>query len=298
MKIKKRIDIGYYVVEGARSIVSHSLMSFAAVCMIVACLVIMGSFALVAVNANQMLGQLESENEFKTYIDETYTDEQIAALQKQVEAVPNVDTVTFVTKEQAKVDFLVKHGDDGLYADLPDSVFRDRFTIHVSDLEQFQQTVDAVNALPGIADYAAEPEIAEGFVMIRNVASALATILIVILVIISLFIISNTIRLATFTRREEIAIMKMCGATNWFVRWPFIFEGLMLGLMGGAVAFFIQWGIYAAIYNAMAEGGFMTLFPLITFKALAGRVLGAFFAAGAVIGGGGSVVAIRKFLQV
>jgi len=298
MKIKKRIDIGYYVAEGARSIVSHRLMSFAAVCMIVACLVIMGSFTLVAVNANRMLGQLESENEFKTYIDETYTDQQIAELQKQVEAVPNVDSVTFTSKEQAKEAYLKDKENDGLYASLPDEVFRDRFTVHVSDLEQFQQTVDAVKALPGIADYAAEPEIAEGFVMIRNVASALATILIVILVVISLFIISNTIRLATFTRRDEIAIMKMCGATNWFIRWPFVFEGLMLGLLGGAAAFFLQWGIYAAIYNAMTEGGITTLFPLIPFQVLAGRVLGAFLAAGAVIGGGGSVVAIRKFLQV
>ncbi len=296
--MKKRIDVGYYVAEGARSIVSHGLMSFAAVCMIVACLVIMGSFTLVAVNADQMLGQLESENEFKTYIDETYTDQQIAELQKKVEAVPNVDRVVFTTKEQAKADFLEGRGENGLYAGLPDDVFRDRFTIYVSDLEQFQQTVDAVCALPGVADYQAEPEIAEAFVMIRNVASALATILIVILVVISLFIISNTIRLATFTRREEIAIMKMCGATNWFVRWPFVFEGLMLGALGALAAFFLQWGIYAAIYNAMAKSGIMTLFPLITFQALAGRVLGAFLAAGALIGGCGSVVAIRKFLQV
>lgn len=92
--------------------------------------------------------------------------------------------------------------------------------------------------------------------------------------------------------------MKMCGATNWFIRWPFVIEGLMLGVMGAVVAFFIQWGIYTAIYEAMVRGGLMALFPLITFKALAVRVLQAFLLAGAVIGGCGSVVAIRKFLQV
>jgi len=298
MKIKKRIDIGYYIAEGARSIVSHGLMSFAAVCMIIACLVIMGSFAMVAINAEQMLSQAESENEFKVYIDETYTEQQITELQKKVAAVANVDSVEFSTKEQAKADFLKKHGNDGLYADMPDDVFRDRFTIRVFDLEQFQQTVDAVCALPGVADHQAEPEVAEGFVMIRNVASALATILIGILVVISLFIISNTIRLATFTRREEIAIMKMCGATNWFIRWPFIFEGLMLGVTGGVIAYFIQWGIYAAIYDAMARGGFMTLFPLISFQTLSKTILEVFLGSGAIIGGGGSVLAIRKFLQV
>lgn len=105
------------------------------------------------------------------------------------------------------------------------------------DIELFEQTVDQVAALPGIANHRAETEIAEGFVMVRNVATAIATILIVILVVISLFIIANTTKLATFSRREEIAIMKMCGATNSFVRWPFVFEGLILGLIGALIAF-------------------------------------------------------------
>lgn len=296
--MRKRLNLGYYVVESARSIVSHRLMSFAAVCMIVACLVIMGSFTLVALNAERMLERLESQNEFLAFIDETYTDEQIAVLQTQVEAVPNVASVTFTSKEDAKAAYLQGHENDGLYASLPDTVFRDRFAVYVSDLEQFSQTVQEVSELPGVADYYAEPEIADGFVMIRNVASALATILIVILVIISLFIIFNTIRLATFTRQEEIAIMKMCGATNWFVRWPFVFEGLILGLVGAVIAFFLQWGVYEALYNAIVQSGAIQLFPLLTFQSVAFQVLGVFAVAGCVIGGGGSVLAIRKFLQV
>ena len=95
--MKKRIDFGYFVVEGARSIVSHRLMSFAAVCMIVACLVIMGAFSMVALNADRVMGQFEDENEFLAYIDEAYTDERIAQLQKQVEAMDNVASVTFIT---------------------------------------------------------------------------------------------------------------------------------------------------------------------------------------------------------
>jgi cell division transport system permease protein len=272
-------------------------MSFAAVCMIVACLIIMGSFSLVAVNANQMLGQLESENEFLAYIDETYTDAQIQALMVQIEQMDNVASVTFTSKEDAKSVYLKGH-DDGLYQSLPDEVFRDRFAIHVTDLEQFSETVAAVAALDGIVNYRAEPEIADGFVMVRNVASALATILVVILVIISLFIIANTIKLATFTRRDEIAIMKMCGATNWFIRWPFVVEGLILGLTGAVVAFFLMWVIYTAIYTAIADSGALTLFALIPFKSMAWNVLGVFAVTGVVIGAGGSVLAIRKFLQV
>ena len=296
--MKKRIDFGYFVVEGARSIVSHRLMSFAAVCMIVACLVIMGAFSMVALNADRVMGQFEDENEFLAYIDETYTDEQITQLQKQVEAMDNVASVTFITKEEARATYLEGHENDGLYQSLPDTVFRDRFSIHVKDLEQFDATVTAVAQLPGIADYAAAPEIADGLVMVRNVASALATILVVILVVISLFIIANTIKLATFTRREEIAIMKMCGATNWFVRWPFIFEGMLLGLMGAILAFFLQWGIYAVIVQAIDGFGGLQLVAIIPFRALWTRVAGAFAVTGLVIGAGGSLLAIRKFLQV
>ena len=296
--MKKRIDFGYFVAEGARSIVSHRLMSFAAVCMIVACLVIMGAFSLVALNADRIMGQFESENEFLAYIDETYTDEQIAQLQAQVEALDNVSSVTFITKEEARADYLEGHENDGLYQSLPDEVFRDRFSIHVADLDRFDETVDEVAAMDGIADYMAVPEIADGLVMVRNVASALASILVVILVIISLFIISNTIKLATFTRREEIAIMKMCGATNWFVRWPFVIEGMILGVVGALVSFFLLWGIYASIYNAVVASGALTLFALVTFQSVAWPLLGIFLLAGVIIGAGGSVFAIRKFLQV
>lgn len=296
--MRRRFNFGYFLTEGARSIRSHGLMSFAAVCMIVACLLIMGSFTLIAVNANHMLGDLESENVFLAYIDETYTREQCAKLQEQVEAIPNVGEVTFITKEEAKAAYLEGREDVELYSSLPDEVFRDRFSIHVVDIELFEQTVDEVCSLTGIVNHRAETEIAEGFVMVRNIAAAIATILIAILVIISLFIIANTTRLATFTRREEIAIMKMCGATNSFVRWPFVFEGLILGVTGALIAFFAQWGVYSLIDRAVLEYGAQTLLVILPFQEMAWKVLGCFILAGCVIGAGGSAVTIRKFLQV
>ena len=296
--MKNRFNFGYFISEGFRSIFSHGLMSFAAVCMIVACLLIMGSFSLVAINADKMLSQAEDENEFLAFIDETYTDAQIQQLQNQVLELDNVDSVTFVTKEEAKDTYLEGHEDDGLYANIPDDVFRDRFSIHVVDLELFEQTVDQVRALPGIANIRAAGELAEGFVTVRNVATVIAVVLVLILAAVSLFIISNTIRLATFARREEIAIMKMCGATNGFVRWPFVFEGLMLGIAGALISFFAQWGIYTAIYRAVVANGAIGMFPLITFTDIWAQVLGIFMLAGALIGACGSGFAIRKFLQV
>lgn len=296
--MRRRFNFSYFLSESVRSIRSHGLMSFAAVCMVLACLLIMGSFALVAVNADRMLGDLESENVFLAYIDETYTDAQIEALQSRIEGMDNVAEVTFISKEEAKQNYMDGREDSELFSSVPDEVFRDRFSIHVVDIELFEQTVDQVAALPGIANHRAETEIAEGFVMVRNVATAIATILIVILVVISLFIIANTTKLATFSRREEIAIMKMCGATNSFVRWPFVFEGLILGLIGALIAFFVEWGIYALVCKAIVDANALSFIAVIPFQNMAWNVLGSFLLAGALIGGVGSALAIRKFLQV
>lgn len=295
---RSRFIPGYFIKEGFQSIFSHGLMSFAAVCMIVACLIIMGSFSLVAINADQMLGTLEDENEFLAYIDETYSDAEIENLLSRVERLPNVASVEFVTREEAKETYLAGHANDGLYAELPDEVFRDRLAIRVEDLSLFSATVRSVEGLNGVAEIRAESNIAEGFVTVRNVASAIATILVVILVAVSLFIITNTVRLATFARREEIAIMKMCGATNSFVRWPFVIEGLILGMFGAVFAFFLQWLIYSLLYTAVVNSGAITLFALVPFSSVWGTMLLCFLAAGAVIGAGGSGLAIRRFLRI
>ena len=295
---RRRFSFGYFVKEGFRSIFSHGLMSFAAVCMIVACLIIMGSFSLVAINADQMLGTLEAENEFLAYVDETYTDEQIEDLISRVKRLSNVASVTFVTREEAKAAYLEGHAGEGLYANLPDEVFRDRLAIRVTDLNKFAETVEAVSQMKGVVNHRAESDLAEGFVTVRNVATAIASILVAMLAAVSLFIIANTIRLATFARREEIAIMKMCGATNGFIRWPFIIEGLLLGLFGAVIAFLLQWLIYVLLYRAVVESGAITLFSLVVFSSIWKQVLGMFLLGGVLIGAFGSGFAIRRFLQV
>ena len=294
----RRINLGYFIKEGFLSVFSHGLMSFAAVCMIVACLIIMGSFSLLAMNVDENLQRLEDDNEFLAYIDEEYTDAQIAALVEQVRSLPNVARADFITREEAKAAFHAKYGSDGLYANLPDDVFRDRISVHVEDLERFNETVEAVGGLPGVVNKRAEGALAEGFVAVRNAVTAVAWVLVAILAAVSLFIIANTIRLATFARRDEIAIMKMCGATDWFVRAPFIVEGLILGIMGALVAFLLQWAVYGAVSRAITDSGALALFHLVAFRDMWKWVLGVFLAAGAAIGAVGSGFAIRRFLQV
>jgi cell division transport system permease protein len=122
--------------------------------------------------------------------------------------------------------------------------------------------------------------------------------LIVILFVVSVFIISNTIKLTTFDRREEIAIMRMVGATNSFIRWPFVYEGFLLGILSAVIAFFLQWGLYAAVAQGVDTNDTLQLFRIIPFRQLWNVVAGSFAVAGLIMGVGGSLSAIRKFLQV
>ena len=291
-------DFGYFAHEGLSNMFSHGFMSFAAIGITVACLLIMGTFTLVAVNANGLLEDLEQENEILAYVDDTYTEAESKALQKKLEAVPNVASATYISKRQATEDFAAKYPDEELFQGLDPEIFRDRYAIKVADLERQGETVEQIQSIPGIAKISAHEEIAGGFVTVRNVATVVCVALIAILFVVSVFIISNTIKLTTFDRREEIAIMRMVGATNGFIRWPFVYEGFLFGILGAVIAFFLQWGLYEAVSRGVANNDTLQLIRIIPFEQLWAPVAEVFAGAGIIIGVGGSLSAIRKFLQV
>ena len=291
-------DIGYFAHEGLSNMFSHGFMSFAAVGITVACLLIMGTFTLVAVNANELLRDLEQENEILAYVDDSYDEAQARALEKKLLSIPNVASATFISKEEAMENFVEQYPDEALFQDLDPEILRDRYAIKITDLEQIRQTKETVEGIPGIARVNAYEEIAGGFITVRNVATVICVALIAILFVVSVFIISNTIKLTTFDRRDEIAIMRMVGATNGFIRWPFVYEGFMMGLLGAVIAFFSQWGLYEAVTRGVDNNDTLQLIHVIPFQELWVPVAVVFAAAGILIGVGGSLSAIRKFLQV
>lgn len=298
-KPRRGWNLGYFLREGFISIFRHGLMSFAAVCMTVACLLIMGTFTLVAVNLDANFQELERSNEFSAYLDESLSDDQARGLEEMLLAVPNVRQVQFVDRQQVLEDFRAERPDEeGLFELLPDDTFRHRFRVYVTDLEQLEATVRAVEGVSGVAATSSFIEGAEGMIALRNVAAGVALILVAILAVVSLFIIANTLRLATFYRRDEIAIMRMCGATNGFICWPFVAEGAMLGLFSAALAFGLQWCIYNMIAKAMATAGQLSFLVVVDFRLLWLGVLTAFCGGGLLIGVLGSLLAIRRFLKV
>ena len=187
-------DFRYFFHEGLSNMFSHGFMSFAAIGITVACLLIMGTFTLVAVNANELLRTLEQENEILAYVDDSYSEAQAKALKRTLEAIPNVASATFISKEEAMESFTAQYPDEALFQDLDPEILRDRFAIKVVDLQQQSATVEAVKAVEGIAKVNAYEEIAGGFITVRNVATVVCVALIAILFVVSVFIISNTIK--------------------------------------------------------------------------------------------------------
>ena len=195
-------------------------------------------------------------------------------------------------------NYIEKYDGDELYGDLPADVFRHRYVIHVTDPDRIMETKTAVEQVTGIAKARADQAVAEGFTTARNVASIISIALIAILLLVSVFIISNTIKLTTFDRRDEIAIMKMVGATNGFIRWPFVFEGLLLGLFSAVIAFGLQWLLYTAVARGIGTSDSLQILTVIPFEQIWQPVALVFLGAGILVGVGGSLTAIRRFLRV
>ena len=297
MKINR---FGYLIKEGLLSIFTHGFMSFACVMVIVACLLIMGVFSVLAYVVDVNIDNLEQQNEILAFVDENLSDEESLEIGKRLEALDNVKSIEYITRQQAMDNFIAEHQEEDreMFSDLTPSVFRSRYVIYLEDLALMDRTDEAVKAVNGIAETSASLELSRGFIALRNVVTIVSVILIVVLMVVSVFIIHNTIKLATFSRREEIGLVKMVGASNSFIRCPFVVEGLILGLLGGAIAFFVLWGVYQLACDKIMTGIMANILVIPDFRSIMYPILIIYLAIGLVVGTFGSNIAIRKFLKV
>jgi cell division transport system permease protein len=188
--------------------------------------------------------------------------------------------------------------DSSLLEDLDADVLRDRYIVYLDDISQMAETQYELAKVDGVVKVNAHLEISEGFIKVRNIVSAVSLLLVAVLLVISLFIMSNTIKLTTFDRREEIAIMKMVGATSSFIRWPFVVQGLILGLLGALLAFLAQWGLYQLVSSNIVSGTGLSFISVIPFEKVSIYILASFLAIGLGVGIFGSIMAIKNYLKV
>ena len=291
-------NIGYLIKEGIRGIFLHGFMSFAAVCVTVACLLIVGSFSILAYNLDIMVEELNQTNEIMVYIDETLTVEEAKSVGTQLSDIENILQATFVPREEALKKFVADHQDDPAFTGVQASDLRHRYVVTLMDNGLMKQTDEAIKKIPGVAKTNAEYELAEGFSTIQDILHMVSIAVIAVLLVVSLLIISNTVKLAMYDRKDEIAIMKMVGATNGFIRLPFVVEGFTLGMMGAALAFGLEWVVYDGLVAKIAAMDSLKLFNFVPFQTLLVPMIATFCAAGFFVGIVGSWTSIRKFMDV
>ena len=294
----KMNNLGYLLKEGVRSIFSHGLMSFASVCVTVACLIIVGSFSILMYNLNLMVEELNQTNEVICYVDSVYTDAEAKSVHSRINMIDNVFRADYVSREQALEEFIEDHDNDSAFQGVDPQDLRHRIVVVLEDNSRMEETVALLEQVDGVAMIDAEFELAEGFTTISSVLGLVSTGIIAILLIVSLLIISNTVKLAMYDRKNEIAIMKMVGATNGFIRFPFMVQGFFLGIIGAALAFGVEWFLYDGLVKKITEVDALGLFNFVPFQELLLPMVLVFATAGLFVGVFGSISAIRKFMDV
>ncbi len=292
-------SFGYYWKEGFRNIFTHGFMSIGAILIMVACLLLTGTVTLVAYNIDQSIDILQKSNEIVVFIDDSLTTREAKALGGSFEKIDNIATIKFESRDQALEEYRLELGDDAGILDSfnpSNNPLRNSFVFTLNDPAKAEQTIARIESVEGVARVRAdEPTIAR-LIQVQRVFNIIALAMIVGLAIISIFIISNTVKLAMFARRDEISIQKMVGATNWFIRWPFVIEGMVIGLLAGMLAFFAEWGVYTELINIAS--GVIPYFKIVPFESVRTLVLAVFAGASILFGIGGSVSSIRKFMNV
>ena len=292
-------NLGYLIKEGFRDIFLHGFMSFAAICVTVACLLIVGSFSILAYNLDVMVQKLNQTSEIMVYIDSSYSSADARSVGTRINMLDNVEKAEFISREQALENFVSDHDNNAAFNGVQASDLRDRYVVTLEDNNLMKQTDDQLKQIPGVVKTNAAYELAEGFTTIQNVLNIVSVALIAMLLVISLLIISNTIKLAMYDRKDEIAIMKMVGATNSFIRLPFVVEGFTLGMIGAVLAFGLEWILYDTLVEKLTGVDALRLFTFVPFVGdLLVPMVIVFSAAGLFVGIVGSWTSIRKFMDV
>ena len=291
-------NLGYLLKEGFRGIFLHGFMSFAAVCVTIACLVIVGSFSILAYNLDVMVEELNQTSEILVYVDADLSDSEARSIGTKINLMDNVLQSTFVSREEALEDFIADHDGDSAFSGVQASDLRHRYVVTLEDNLLMKQTDEQLKQLPGVAKTNAAYELAEGFSTIQSVLHIVSYAVIAVLLVVSLLIISNTVKLAMYDRKDEIAIMKMVGATNGFIRLPFVVEGFTLGMVGAVLAFGLEWVGYDALVQRVSGVDSLQLFSFVPFQELLIPMVVVFAGAGMFVGIVGSWTSIRKFMDV
>lgn len=293
-------SLRYLIKEGFRNTWTNRMMSIASICVLMSCLVLIGSASMIFLNMDSLLSRIEEENVIMVYIKDDTSDADTDKMGQEIKALGNIKDVEFVSKEDAWAEQLETMEDaqaqffTQISSDIP---LPDAYKVTVADLGKFDTTVKQLKALNNVDTIRENKDLAQKLVAIRHGITIISIVIIAVLFAISLFIISNTIKLTVYSRRLEISIMKSVGATNSFVRLPFVVEGMILGILSGVISLGLVWGLYELAVNQFHDFLSSLNLSALPFSDYALIMLGVFVAIGIVSGVGGSVITMGKYLN-
>ncbi len=295
-----RRSFGYLTKEGFRNLWSNRLMSFASVAVLLSCMIMIGSAFMLLVNIQSVIDNIEDKNVIMVYVVQDADETAVTQLGDELKALKNVSHVEFVDKETAFKQELENLGTDATYFEGVENPLPDVYKVSVDLMENFDETSKSIEKLENVDSIRDDKDIATVLINIRSSVTYLSVGIIALLMLVSLFIISNTIRITMFSRRLEISIMKSVGATNGFIRWPFVIEGILLGVISAVVSLGAVWGVYELVKNSVANmlGGIMDIgSSLVPFTDYVFVILAAFLIIGILSGVVGSMVSIQRYLK-
>lgn len=295
-----RRSFGYLTKEGFRNLWANRLMSFASVAVLLSCMIMIGSAFMLLVNIQSVIDNIEDKNVIMVYVVQDADEAAVTQLGDELEALKNVSHVEFVDKETAFKQELENLGTDATYFEGVENPLPDVYKVSVDLMENFDETSKSIEKLENVDSIRDDKDIATVLINIRSSVTYLSVGIIALLMLVSLFIISNTIRITMFSRRLEISIMKSVGATNGFIRWPFVIEGILLGVISAVVSLGAVWGVYELVKNSVANmlGGIMDIgSSLVPFTDYVFVILAAFLIIGILSGVVGSMVSIQRYLK-
>ncbi len=289
----------YSFTEAFKNIFSNGWMTLASVFTVMASLLVLGVFLVLSLNLNTIVGDLEGSYEIIAVVDEKTSEEGLAAIGKDIEKIENVNDAALDRKEDRLEDLKEDFGENGSLLDRyqDDNPLRDWYKVTLQDLNRSSETIPKIEQVDGVAKVIQNEDAISSLVSIATYIRQFSFWIIIALAIVSIFIISNTIKLTVYTRRKEINIMKFVGATDWFIRWPFIIEGIIIGLVGSCLSVGLILVCYHFLLGVVQNLNIMFL-QLQPFNEILPIILGSSFGLGAILGGLGSFISVRKHLNV
>lgn len=288
----------YFIKEVYTSFKRNIWMTLASIFTVVLSLFILGFFSIVILNLNKMADTLESQVQISVYLKDDLSQEEIDETKETLSKIEGLQDIKFTTREEAMENFKERLGDQQFLLDALDDTnpLPDSFSLTVTSPQQVKTIADTAAALDSVESASYSQDIINHLFNLTHLIRLIGVALIILLTGAAIFIISNTIRLTVFARRKEIAIMKYVGATDWFIRWPFLLEGICLGFIGGGLATIFLYIVYNQVTQEVYEA--MAFFPLIPQHPFINYISLAILVAGIIIGALGSTISLKRFLKV